>query len=128
MSWSAKSAAGYRAANPAKVRASQRISQQKRRADPVLGPQMRREAYERNLRYHYNLTAEDVARQLHFQELRCACCGDQLELDKNTHVDHCHKTGKFRGMLCAWCNAAVGQIHESAERALALLVYVSRFQ
>jgi hypothetical protein len=40
------------------------------------------------------------------------------------HVDHCHETGRVRGVLCFNCNAAVGQLGDdpgSPRRAIAYL-------
>ncbi len=30
------------------------------------------------------------------------------------HIDHCHETGKIRGLLCNKCNSAIGYFNESA--------------
>lgn len=30
------------------------------------------------------------------------------------HVDHCHETGRVRGLLCSRCNTAIGLLSESA--------------
>lgn len=38
-------------------------------------------------------------------------------------VDHCHKTGKVRALLCHGCNAALGLLLESPERIMALHAY-----
>ena len=40
---------------------------------------------------------------LAIQEGRCAICGISLE-DRQIHVDHDHKTGLVRGLLCWHCN------------------------
>ncbi|SRR6266852_4238048 len=41
---------------------------------------------------------------------RCAVCG---EIMKNPHGDHDHKTGKFRGLLCEFCNHGLGNFRDS---------------
>lgn len=43
----------------------------------------------------------------------CAICGiHQSELKKRLAVDHDHKTGKIRGLLCSNCNCAIGLLHD----------------
>jgi hypothetical protein len=54
----------------------------------------------------------------------CECCGKKLEGGKKTHLDHCHKTGRFRGWLCNRCNRGLGYFDdciEGLERAIAYL-------
>lgn len=43
----------------------------------------------------------------------CAICTDPMVPGKKTHVDHCHKTGRIRGLLCHHCNVAIGLMRES---------------
>ncbi len=47
------------------------------------------------------------------QEGLCAICGQSGKpFSSFLHVDHCHKTGKVRGLLCNACNFIVGQSKE----------------
>ena len=39
-------------------------------------------------------------------------------------VDHCHKTGWVRGLLCAACNQAIGLIKEDVDTAVAIINYL----
>lgn len=39
-------------------------------------------------------------------------------------VDHCHKTGKVRGLLCSSCNMALGQINEDPAVLIGMLRYL----
>lgn len=71
---------------------------------------------------------DDFLAALESQGGRCAICQvNQVGADggKNVHVDHCHKTGKFRGILCAGCNKGLGHFCDEPEnlrRAAAYLV------
>ena len=38
----------------------------------------------------------------------CDICGRELPL----HLDHCHKTGKGRGLLCVRCNQVLGRVED----------------
>jgi hypothetical protein len=38
----------------------------------------------------------------------CANCGKPPKEGKVLHVDHNHKTGKRRALLCSYCNMVVG--------------------
>lgn len=50
----------------------------------------------------------------------CQACGS----DKNLCLDHDHKTGKFRGVLCRSCNLALGYSKDCAATLRALALYI----
>jgi hypothetical protein len=54
------------------------------------------------------ITFEQVKDQTKIQGGKCAIC----KVIGKLCVDHCHETGKFRGMLCRSCNAALGLLKE----------------
>jgi hypothetical protein len=51
----------------------------------------------------YGITSDDYATLLEAQEGRCAICGARPK-SKRLAVDHDHKTGAVRGLLCSRCN------------------------
>ena len=62
------------------------------------------------LYYKYGLTIEDVEELLVIQSNRCALC---LKLfTKMFDIDHDHKTGKVRGLLCRDCNIVIGRVEK----------------
>ena len=78
------------------------------------------------LKTNYNLTVDQYNYLLLSQNNCCKIC--DLYLDKSTksktpHVDHCHKTGKVRGILCHQCNLNLGRIEKEGflEKALVYL-------
>lgn len=52
------------------------------------------------------------------QQGRCGICHKRLRSRryKAFAVDHCHKTGKIRGLLCTNCNTAIGLLKDDPER------------
>ena len=64
----------------------------------------------RRLKKEYGLTITDFIKMLVSQRSVCKICGKpETAKDKNgcirwLAVDHCHVTGKIRGLLCASCN------------------------
>ena len=69
-------------------------------------------ARNRHLVIKYNLTIEDYNNILEQQNNACAICKDG---DKKLVVDHCHSTGKVRGLLCHNCNVALGMFKDNQE-------------
>jgi len=69
-------------------------------------------------RYLYGITLDDYDRMLTSQNNRCAICNSTATGRKGTKylsVDHCHATGKVRGLLCNHCNTGIGSMKDDIE-------------
>lgn len=71
-----------------------------------------RQARNRHLRKNYGITIQDELRMFEEQEGRCAVCRRK---PKKLVVDHCHKTGRVRALLCRSCNTAMGMAQDDPE-------------
>lgn len=61
----------------------------------------------------YGITMEDYELKLSRQNGLCGICKtDKPGGRGNFHVDHCHKTGVVRGLLCMACNIALGKFKD----------------
>ena len=49
------------------------------------------------------------------QDYKCAICGTSEPMGTYNvwHVDHCHDTGRVRGILCFKCNMGLGKFDDS---------------
>lgn len=64
----------------------------------------------------YGLTVEDYEQLLEAQDHRCAICEKKLTVaSRPANVDHDHRSGRARGLLCQNCNTTIGYLHEDAE-------------
>jgi hypothetical protein len=77
----------------------------------------------RRLREAYGLTLSTYEAMVSAQGGVCRICalpspGERL------NVDHCHRTGKVRGLLCRRCNRALGAFHDSAALLIRAAAYV----
>jgi len=72
----------------------------------------------------YNITIKEYKKRLEQQKNRCAICGINFDILKkiklnqvpgigNPRIDHNHKTGKIRGLLCDDCNTALGSFQDN---------------
>ena len=52
----------------------------------------------------YGITEHDYKQLLETQKHQCALCDKPLSENNYTAIDHCHTTGKVRGILCRGCN------------------------
>ena len=61
------------------------------------------------------------------QHGNCAICqSPENGRYKSLSVDHCHKTGKIRGLLCNNCNRAIGLLQDSPEIVESALEYLEK--
>ena len=68
----------------------------------------------RYLRRNYNRSFEQYQSLIDAQQGTCAICNKVPDAkDRWTlQIDHCHKTGKVRGLLCVNCNTSLGKFND----------------
>lgn len=82
-------------------------SKERRITDPVVV----RKTWERSV---YGVCKEDLGEQ------KCSICGSTHKLC----IDHCHTTGKVRGLLCSSCNMGIGHFGDSIEKLFSAISYL----
>lgn len=70
----------------------------------------------------FGLTTAAYRAMLAAQNGGCAICGGTKKLS----VDHCHKSGAIRGILCNKCNLAIGHFDDDEERLSRAIEYLKR--
>lgn len=66
------------------------------------------------LKARFGISLADYDEMLKAQNSVCAICKNR-DLNRNLHVDHCHKTGIIRGLLCKTCNYGLGNFKDNTE-------------
>ena len=90
-------------------------------------PRNGRAAY---LKEKYGMTIEQYIKMLEEQENICLACGEILEpvvQGKMPVIDHCHKTGKVRGILHDRCNLGLGHAYDNPEILRKWASYLDRY-
>lgn len=77
--------------------------------------------WKRNLRRRYNITPEEYFVIYKKYKGKCILCGHTPDIGhKGLGVDHDHKTGKIRGLLCIHCNRVmVGRLERIGLKKIA---------
>ncbi len=58
----------------------------------------------------------------------CAVCGrHQSEFARRFHIDHNHKTGQLRALLCPNCNTVLGKVNEDVVILAKLADYIEKW-
>lgn len=80
----------------------------------------------------YGITFEEATDLLASQGGCCAICKTELTLDNrdkpagdHSAIDHCHTTGRVRGILCMHCNQGLGKFRDSPENLQAAIDYLT---
>lgn len=80
-------------------------------------------AHEFNLR-KFGLSVKDYASLLAKQNGVCAICQKPDKDNIRLAVDHCHATGRIRGLLCSNCNIALGNFYDNVDSLKAAISYL----
>ena len=76
----------------------------------------------------YDLSAKQFSAMITAQNGQCAICKcvpSNKPKSGGLHVDHCHSTGKVRGLLCYYCNTGLGQFKDDPDRLRRAIEYLN---
>jgi methylphosphotriester-DNA--protein-cysteine methyltransferase len=76
------------------------------------------------LKSQYGITPERYDDMIRASQGRCYICAAACPSIKALAVDHCHTTGRVRGILCWNCNRAIGLFQDSPEFLRAAAAYL----
>lgn len=77
----------------------------------------------RGLKSRYNLSDQDYEVMYNFQGGVCAIC--KTPTKDRLSVDHCHASGRIRGLLCGNCNRSIGLMKDDVNRFVNAVAYLT---
>lgn len=78
----------------------------------------------------YGISIEERDKLIKKQSNLCAICGNSETVThqsgqvRDLSIDHCHTTGKIRGLLCGSCNNGLGRFKDSIENLERAIKYL----
>lgn len=101
------------------------VSEERKRKRLIKSKERFDSDYHKNYRLgiKYGLTLEQFNEMYATQEGKCDICGDETPSNV-IRVDHNHKTGKVRSLLCHQCNVGLGHFKESPELLTKAIAYL----
>lgn len=78
----------------------------------------------RNRLLRHNISEENYNELKDIQNSKCYTCSESLN-PQNEHIDHCHTTGKVRGLLCRNCNLGLGNFKDNLEVLIKAMEYLN---
>lgn len=115
-----------RAARSVRVRATRGV--RKRRTPDEVAKAKARSAttHARHILVTYGITADEYQRIYEYQHGCCALCRRATGATRRLAVDHCHSTGRVRGLLCKYCNRLLGFARDSVAFFQRCAAYLER--
>jgi hypothetical protein len=98
--------------SPEEVARRKKESHKRSLAKPEIQARRRHATWVLHIRKKYGLSAEQYNS---LAAAGCKICGD-MGNGKKLHVDHDHSSGRFRGLLCDFCNKGLGMFKDSPEK------------
>lgn len=82
---------------------------------------------EKNMIRLYKVSLDEFKRMLAEQNGACAICGTTEPNGRGWQVDHDHRTGTVRALLCHSCNTGLGSLHDDVALLEKAIAYLKRF-
>ena len=88
-------------------------------------PQFKQRELDKHKCSRYDITQNELTELRVVSDSLCMICGvDDSEYVNGLHLDHCHITGKVRGLLCSPCNVGLGQFKDSSDLLQLASIYL----
>lgn len=115
--------------NPEKVKQTNDRNKAKRKTF-YTSPKGKESSRRAHLKRKFGITLEDFNKMLQIQDNCCAICGGTETHDKHgvLAVDHCHTTGKIRGLLCFKCNGGLGFFNDNKTSLINAIKYLENYE
>lgn len=113
-----KQAATWTAAN------AERVKEQLAERRAKNPEETKRKTRQYNLQCIHGITLEDFDVMLAKSGGRCELCKEIFQF--TPQIDHCHTTGKIRGLLCKTCNTGLGKFQDSVEQLQKAIQYLQK--
>jgi len=101
---------------------SRRYSRQWKIKNPEKSKQIKDNA---SRKYSYGITKQQYIKMLKNQKNKCKICARLF--CHTPHIDHCHETGKIRGLLCMRCNIFLGIIENGLKNLKLFIKYLIKY-
>lgn len=87
------------------------------------------------IRAKYGISKDDYLNMVEAQNNKCAICFNEETVEnhwkpgetRRLSIDHDHKTGLIRGLLCFRCNATLGKVEDNVEYLKSMVNYLEQF-
>lgn len=80
----------------------------------------------RKLIRDYGITIEEYEEMCILQNHVCAICKQTCVTENRLSIDHCHKTGKIRGLQSNSCNNGIGRFRDNPDLLIAAATYLKK--
>ena len=82
----------------------------------------------------YGISIDEVMKLYEKANNKCQVCGSEetpgIDHQSSKYrplvIDHDHKTKEIRGLLCNWCNSAIGHLKDNPENCLKMFDYLKK--
>lgn len=84
---------------------------------------------ELHMQRNYGIGFKEYDEMFFSQDGKCAICKTDPPKDQHKtrlNIDHCHTTGKIRGLLCDCCNRALGLMRDNTELLQKAIQYLNK--